>query len=763
MKKSLYFTIVTMLISTLFLSTFVSVKSASALSGSDWQAGRIIDDSLFTNKSSMSVADVQTFLNTMVGTGGYSSIPGQCDTFGARNAAPYNSGITRAAYAASIGKPTRWTCLNNYYEVPKITPGPNLPASNYGSDTIPAGAISAAQIIWNAAQTYNISPKVLLVTIQKESSGPLTTDDWPWQNQYTYAMGADCPDSTGCDPNYAGFSIQVSESAALFRYYLDNMNQPWWTHYRPGNNTVLYNPNSSCGSSSVNILTYATAALYTYTPYQPNQAALNDIYGVGDHVPGGANCSAFGNRNFWRIYSNWFGPTTSSLGGITMNNIQQPNATPARGETVTYIYSLTNNLATSVTLNAVGVVGRLGTFTGANRDFGWQGPITLLPGIPQQFTFTSLIRDQGPLYVWPAVNYLGSYTHYNNWGELLNAHDPNLGLITPLASTILSPIAGQTATISATIKNNESQPIDLSMIGIPVRYYGTYGYDTAWISPVGPLQPGATQAISGNITFDKPGPYTAWLSGIIANQYTTLSPSINFTVTKAVPNFSLTYVETPNLTPAIGEDVTIRFKLKNNSGVPLTLDAVGIVGRYDSPYTGKNSDFGWAGPTSTPTSTAFSVGEEKQYDLFVRNISETKTLFAWVAVNYKGIYAHYNNWGFQLTPHVPNLSISVPLSINAGVKPTIGQSVPVTSTIKNNEPKPIRYNAIGIPARYYGAYSYDTAWRGAGTLTASGQAGDSVALSGNILFDKSGPYTIWNSININGQYITIGNQSGLNL
>jgi hypothetical protein len=81
------------------------------------------------------------------------------------------------------------------------------------------------------------------------------------------------------------------------------MTQPWWPYKKLGNNTIQYNPSTSCGSSNVNIETSPTAALYTYTPYQPNQAALNNMYGTGD------SCSAYGNRNFWRMFNDWFGST----------------------------------------------------------------------------------------------------------------------------------------------------------------------------------------------------------------------------------------------------------------------------------------------------------------------------------------------------------------------------------------------------------------------------------------------------------------------
>lgn len=271
---------------------------AGAVTAADWRAGRIIDDTIFTNKDGMTPEQIQHFLNAKVPV---------CDTNGAKL---FSGSQTRAQWAAANGKQLPpYTCLKSYHEVPKTQPSPGVPANNYGDKPIPAGARSAAQLIWDAAQAYNISPKVLLVTIQKESAGPLTVDDWPFLSQYTYAMGAHCPDSgpggaANCDPNYAGFSIQIRESARLFRYYIDNMSQSWWPYKKPGNNSILYqNSRPECGSSIVNITTQATAALYTYTPYQPNQAALNNMYGTGDA------CSAYGNRNFWRIYNDWFGTT----------------------------------------------------------------------------------------------------------------------------------------------------------------------------------------------------------------------------------------------------------------------------------------------------------------------------------------------------------------------------------------------------------------------------------------------------------------------
>jgi hypothetical protein len=279
-------------------------NSASAVVASEWKAGRIIDDAKFTGLD-MSVTDIQNFLNNKVPN---------CDTWGTQPASEYGRGdITHAQYAASRGWPgPPYVCLKNYHEVAKNTPSPGIPQSSYNNGgNPPAGSISAAQMIFNAAQQYRISPKVLLVKLGTESAGPLTDDRWPLSSQYNYAMGAHCPDSgpggsANCDSNYAGFSIQIAEAAGLLRWYLDSMTQPWWQYKKPyATNNILWNVEpSGCGGGNVYIESMGTAALYTYTPYQPNQAALNNMYGTGD------SCSAYGNRNFWRVYNDWFGSTS---------------------------------------------------------------------------------------------------------------------------------------------------------------------------------------------------------------------------------------------------------------------------------------------------------------------------------------------------------------------------------------------------------------------------------------------------------------------
>src|SRR4051794_310905 len=157
---------------------------------------------------------------------------------------------------------------------------------------------SAAQILADVATACGINPEVLLVLLQKEQS--LITR--PTASGYQRATGYACPDGADCDADYFGFFHQVYSAAWQFRQY---PLFPDGRAFTVGTADVPYSPDPVCGAGPVRIRTQATANLYNYTPYQPDAAALESLYGDGD------GCSAYGNRNFWRIFTDWFGdPTT---------------------------------------------------------------------------------------------------------------------------------------------------------------------------------------------------------------------------------------------------------------------------------------------------------------------------------------------------------------------------------------------------------------------------------------------------------------------
>ncbi|MBI3572627.1 MAG: hypothetical protein HY092_00300 [Candidatus Kerfeldbacteria bacterium] len=158
----------------------------------------------------------------------------------------------------------------------------------------PATGKSAAQIIFEAAQTNHISARVILTTIQKESSMITRTDFGAKGQQYYldwvafYGWCDSC--STGSNQ---GFANQVSAMSSAFRRYVDSI------HLVPSGQTIPrgytisgFGPNIAkqvvdCQSYNpcVNPVTYtvtpandATSALFTYTPHVSGNNSFWNIW-----------------------------------------------------------------------------------------------------------------------------------------------------------------------------------------------------------------------------------------------------------------------------------------------------------------------------------------------------------------------------------------------------------------------------------------------------------------------------------------------------
>lgn len=283
----------------LALGMFLSVGSvgvtgfltarAEALSSSSFDPSMIITDAIFYDKTGLSASQIQNFLNAKVPN---------CDTNGTKPSG-HSGYATRADWGRYKGYPPPYTCIKNY----KLdTPARDAESGICGNLTAKTNR-TAAQIIKDVSNACGINPKVLIVLLQKEQG--LVTDDWPWSVQYKKATGYGCPDTAPCNSEYFGFFNQVYKAAWQFRKYRAN---PTNYNYVAGqNNKIYYNPDSSCGYSWVKIKNQATAGLYNYTPYQPNKATLS--VGLGQT----ATCGAYGNKNFWWYFNQWFGSTKINL------------------------------------------------------------------------------------------------------------------------------------------------------------------------------------------------------------------------------------------------------------------------------------------------------------------------------------------------------------------------------------------------------------------------------------------------------------------
>ncbi len=254
---------------TFLRQTFSDKDEVEAANLANFDPGYIISDYQMGNFNSMSEEEIQAFL----------TMKNPCDN---RDEEYY--------LALSASSSAKWHFENGHFVC--------LSEELFGDGEIIGEGETAAHIIWQAAQDYQINPQVLMVLLQKETG--LITDRIPNNSDYRKATGYGCPDTAACSSKYYGFKNQVRNAAAMFRVVLNG----GWTNYPIGNNYVQYNPNAACGGSIVNIRNLATSALYRYTPYQPNGGSLAAGYGT-------AYCGSYGNRNFYHYFEDWFSGITS--------------------------------------------------------------------------------------------------------------------------------------------------------------------------------------------------------------------------------------------------------------------------------------------------------------------------------------------------------------------------------------------------------------------------------------------------------------------
>jgi hypothetical protein len=241
-----------------------SPELVPAADTSAFRPNNIITDAVFYDSGSMSAAQIQTFLNQQ-----------------GANCTPASGGPA---------------CLKNYRMTSETQPADAYCKGRYAG----AANETAAAIIAKVSMACGINPRVILVMLQKETG--LVTRTTPTAHLYNRAMGFGCPDNAGgqCSAVYPGFFRQVYFAARQFQRYDAGVSGG----YKAGiSNNIQFNPDAGCGASPVVIANQATANLYNYTPYQPNPAALAAGYGTGD------SCSAYGNRNFWLYFTDWFGST----------------------------------------------------------------------------------------------------------------------------------------------------------------------------------------------------------------------------------------------------------------------------------------------------------------------------------------------------------------------------------------------------------------------------------------------------------------------
>jgi hypothetical protein len=142
----------------------------------------------------------------------------------------------------------------------------------------------ASQIVWEAGQGWDVSPKLLLALLQKEQS--LLTMPKPSKARLDKAVG--CGVYPGSKNRYVGFGNQLWNAARKLSAY------PKLYKYKPGVKKSVY------GKKTVTPANAATFSMYTYNP------------------------SINGNRNWWRIYGRYFGDPHERVWRKTVYRFRDP-------------------------------------------------------------------------------------------------------------------------------------------------------------------------------------------------------------------------------------------------------------------------------------------------------------------------------------------------------------------------------------------------------------------------------------------------------
>jgi hypothetical protein len=256
----------------LLLPALILVFGQTALAAgsvdSSFDPNRLIEDSAFKNKSAMSAAAIQQFLES-------------------KNSVLANTG---SGFLALLKEPVGNNSLKATLE-------------DSGTGSSPR---TAAQLIADVSQQSGINPQVILVTLQKEQSlitGRQTATPEQLQRALDFSMGFGCPDSQPCGQLYKGFYYQLFGNVdSENNRYLGAGRSLMRSFSTPGGRGPFYNGAASkvgdtivlsntlggyegvAAQQTIKLENAATAALYRYTPHVFN-----------------------GNYNFFRYMKEWFG------------------------------------------------------------------------------------------------------------------------------------------------------------------------------------------------------------------------------------------------------------------------------------------------------------------------------------------------------------------------------------------------------------------------------------------------------------------------
>ncbi len=243
MKKTIFIALIALLLP---LTTSAEVDP-------NFNANRILEDQDILDYSSMSLPDIQNFLQSK-------------NSYLANYFAPNAHGMTKMASEI-------------IYDAAR---------NNFDCDgVVLSSSPTEAEKNLKCKKITTINPKFLLVLLQKEAS--LIENSNPAQARLDWATGYGCPDNWACNPYYKGFGKQINSAALQFLAY---MKEPSRYNYKAGSTYTFTNPYGTISTQNIIVTpeNQATAALYNYTPHVFN-----------------------GNYNTYKLWDKYFGDGSPAI------------------------------------------------------------------------------------------------------------------------------------------------------------------------------------------------------------------------------------------------------------------------------------------------------------------------------------------------------------------------------------------------------------------------------------------------------------------
>lgn len=651
-----------------------------------FDANRLMDDNLFDDKNSMNAAQIDSFLNAH----------GSCLSTNSGFSAPDPIG-----YSPSAG-------------------------FKYG------GNVSAGTVIYDSAQAYDLNPKVLIATLQKEQS--LITSTSCSTNTISKAVGYACPDG-GSSYSYsgvnlytrngvtytsvsgicvnsaakAGFTQQLIRAAwllkfsqqrslghiswAIIRGNWDNSDDlevcykgpvtKGWRQVCPSGSTTYYDGQRIIDGTTVTLTTGASAALYWYTPHFS------------------------GNRNFVNIYESWFGSTQAINGDIIMARglRVEPTGDLYEGETVTGSYQVTNNASIAIDAGGLGVCARMNNQW---YDFGYVSHNTIAAGATITVSFNKTLDRSGNLEVF-LCSYLpelggwagGSYPYGSTATRSLKFSVKDNPLITTgLTLSPSAPAAGEPVTASFVMQNNGPADVNIGRIFVAARDPSGNNVDFPSVSNV-VVPANGTYTYTQSRSMVAGGNYSLFVANFRNNKWDMNYPKTASSgiARKISVSFKDNPLMTGNLTlspanPSAGQNVTATFTLTNSTSTPVNVGRMLVAGRTP---TGANVDFPSATDVIVPANGTYMYSQSRtmpstgRYSFFVAN----NRAGLW-DMNYPKSASGVSRTTSATVQSNPLITTNVSLST---ASPRVGQAVTATYTITNATSSPVNIGRMLLAGR----------------------------------------------------------------